>query len=133
MYMRSATRKMEISALGHACVAETIAIWSVALLNTSSSNISHSALFGTQIAEGKCGTGGLGVVDAVNKLYPGRAAMSAHLDLLITLLSWGAAGWKKVQAAQVLCVSMIGVWQWQRVCFFDGGLQQRHWPSGAIW
>jgi hypothetical protein len=45
------------------------------------------------------------VVDAVNKLYPGRAAMSAHLDLLITLLSWGAAEWKKVRRTGVVCVN----------------------------
>ena len=36
------------------------------------------------------------LVEAVNKLYPGRAAVNAHLDLLMTLLHWGAQGWKQV-------------------------------------
>lgn len=36
------------------------------------------------------------LVDKVNKNYPGRASISAHLDLLITLLHWGATGWKQV-------------------------------------
>ena len=35
-------------------------------------------------------------VDAVRTLYPGRASMSPLLDLLITLLHWGAAGWRRV-------------------------------------
>ncbi len=35
-----------------------------------------------------------GLVDAVNKLYPGRAAVNAHLDLAMTLLHWGAGGWR---------------------------------------
>lgn len=35
-------------------------------------------------------------VDRVNSLYPGRASMSPLLDLLITLLHWGAAGWRSV-------------------------------------
>ena len=39
-----------------------------------------------------------GLVEAVNKLYPGRAAVNAHLDLLMTLLHWGAQGWKQVGA-----------------------------------
>eukprot|EP00887_Chlorella_sp_A99_P001435 scaffold8.g1435.t1 len=38
------------------------------------------------------------LVEAVNKLYPGRASMSPLLDLLITLLHWGAAGWRCVLA-----------------------------------
>eukprot|EP00879_Flechtneria_rotunda_P025793 GHRR01027440.1.p1 GENE.GHRR01027440.1~~GHRR01027440.1.p1 ORF type:complete len:242 (+),score=85.36 GHRR01027440.1:887-1612(+) len=33
------------------------------------------------------------LVDAVQKNYPGRASITAHLDVLITLLHWGAAGW----------------------------------------
>eukprot|EP00198_Chlamydomonas_reinhardtii_P004643 XP_001693979.1 selenocysteine synthase [Chlamydomonas reinhardtii] len=37
-----------------------------------------------------------GLVAAVNGTYPGRAAVAAHLDLLMTLLHWGAAGWRKV-------------------------------------
>ena len=37
-----------------------------------------------------------GLVDAVNKLYPGRASVAAHLDLLMTLLHWGANGWREV-------------------------------------
>ena len=37
-----------------------------------------------------------GLVNAVNQTYPGSAAVGAHLDLLITLLHWGARGWKKV-------------------------------------
>lgn len=36
------------------------------------------------------------LVHAVNKLYPGRAAVNAHLDLLMTLLSWGVQGWTQV-------------------------------------
>ncbi|GMH40742.1 hypothetical protein BSKO_08646 [Bryopsis sp. KO-2023] len=36
------------------------------------------------------------LVQAVNKSYPGRAAVSSHLDLLMTLLHWGVSGWKKV-------------------------------------
>lgn len=34
------------------------------------------------------------LVAAVNANYPGRASMSAHLDLLVTLLYWGAEGWR---------------------------------------
>lgn len=32
----------------------------------------------------------------VNKSYPGRAAVSAHFDILATLLHWGRTGWMKV-------------------------------------
>jgi len=39
-----------------------------------------------------------GMVEAVNKAYPGRASVTAHLDLLMTLLHWGAQGWRKVAA-----------------------------------
>eukprot|EP00803_Ostreobium_quekettii_P004682 evm.model.scf_690.1 EVM.evm.TU.scf_690.1 scf_690:1172-7451(+) len=39
-----------------------------------------------------------GLVQSVNKSYPGRASVSAHLDVLITLLHWGASGWRKVLA-----------------------------------
>ena len=35
-------------------------------------------------------------VERVNSLYPGRASMAPLLDLLITLLHWGAAGWQQV-------------------------------------
>jgi len=31
-------------------------------------------------------------VGAVNQVYPGRASMAPLLDLLMTLLHWGAAG-----------------------------------------
>lgn len=31
-------------------------------------------------------------VEAVNKIYPGRASLSPSLDLLMTLLHWGAHG-----------------------------------------
>lgn len=37
-------------------------------------------------------------VDRVARLYPGRAAMAPLLDLLITLLHWGASGWRAVLA-----------------------------------
>ncbi|KAF5830836.1 selenocysteine synthase [Dunaliella salina] len=37
-----------------------------------------------------------GLVAAVNKTYPGRASVSVHLDLLMTLLHWGSQGWQKV-------------------------------------
>ncbi|PSC71504.1 O-phosphoseryl-tRNA selenium transferase [Micractinium conductrix] len=36
------------------------------------------------------------LVDRVATLYPGRACMSPLLDLLITLLHWGADGWQRV-------------------------------------
>jgi O-phospho-L-seryl-tRNASec:L-selenocysteinyl-tRNA synthase len=36
------------------------------------------------------------LVDALNRLYPGRAAMAPLLDVLITLLHFGAAGWERV-------------------------------------
>lgn len=42
------------------------------------------------------GPGKKGVIDAVNAAYPGRAAAAPMLDLLITLLHWGAGGWRKV-------------------------------------
>ncbi|KAG7669400.1 hypothetical protein Ndes2526B_g05722 [Nannochloris sp. 'desiccata'] len=35
------------------------------------------------------------LVEKVNKLYPGRASMAPLLDLLITLLHLGAAGWSR--------------------------------------
>eukprot|EP00798_Chlamydomonas_sp_ICE-L_P014522 gene14522-20553_t len=35
------------------------------------------------------------LVAAVNQTYPGRAAVAAHLDVLITLLHWGAKGWRQ--------------------------------------
>lgn len=35
------------------------------------------------------------LVEAVAKAYPGRAAMTPLLDLLTTLLYWGAAGWRQ--------------------------------------
>lgn len=36
------------------------------------------------------------LVDKVSQIYPGRASMSPLLDLLMTLLSLGAAGWKRL-------------------------------------
>lgn len=39
-------------------------------------------------------------VAAANSLYPGRASMSPLLDLLITLLHWGADGWRAQLAAR---------------------------------
>lgn len=36
------------------------------------------------------------LIEIVNKLYPGRAAMAPLLDVLITLLHWGAAGWRQM-------------------------------------
>lgn len=45
------------------------------------------------------------LVDAVAKAYPGRAAMTPLLDLLTTLLYWGAAGWReKLQQREELFV-----------------------------
>lgn len=32
------------------------------------------------------------LVEAVNKVYPGRASASPSLDLFMTLLYWGAEG-----------------------------------------
>ena len=36
------------------------------------------------------------LVNKVNQLYPGRASMAPSLDLLITLLLWGASGWAQM-------------------------------------
>ena len=36
------------------------------------------------------------LVAKVNQSYPGRASMAPSLDLLITLLHWGASGWTKI-------------------------------------
>ncbi|EFN58500.1 hypothetical protein CHLNCDRAFT_19872 [Chlorella variabilis] len=36
------------------------------------------------------------LVERVASLYPGRACMSPLLDLLITLLHWGATGWRRM-------------------------------------
>lgn len=36
------------------------------------------------------------LVGAVAAAYPGRASVAAHLDLLMTLLYWGAAGWRRM-------------------------------------
>lgn len=45
------------------------------------------------------------LVDAVAKSYPGRAAMTPLLDLLTTLLYWGASGWRgKLQQREELYV-----------------------------
>jgi O-phospho-L-seryl-tRNASec:L-selenocysteinyl-tRNA synthase len=41
-----------------------------------------------------------GLVATVDKLYPGRAAMAPLLDLLITLLHWGAEGWRAALTAR---------------------------------
>lgn len=40
------------------------------------------------------------LVAKVNQGYPGRASMAPSLDLLITLLHWGASGWTKVLQAR---------------------------------
>ncbi|MEW5314094.1 MAG: hypothetical protein WDW38_005614 [Sanguina aurantia] len=47
------------------------------------------------------------LVDAVNKTYPGRASMGAHLDLLMTLLHWGSAGWRQVLGHRELVYPML--------------------------
>ncbi|KAK9831899.1 hypothetical protein WJX81_006837 [Elliptochloris bilobata] len=41
-----------------------------------------------------------GLVAAVNKAYPGRASMAPLLDVLMTLLHWGAPGWAAALAAR---------------------------------
>lgn len=40
-------------------------------------------------------SGGGWLVDAVARSYPGRAGMTPLLDLLCTLLYWGAPGWRQ--------------------------------------
>jgi len=40
------------------------------------------------------GPGQAGFIEAVNSAYPGRASATPMLDLLITLLHWGASGWQ---------------------------------------
>lgn len=45
-------------------------------------------------------------VDRVNAAYPGRASGSPMLDLLITLLHWGATGWTKVLQARIQILSL---------------------------
>lgn len=45
-------------------------------------------------------SGPLDVVATVNTLFPGRAAMAPLLDVLITLLHWGADGWRGVLQAR---------------------------------
>ena len=42
------------------------------------------------------GPGQAAFVEGVNAAYPGRASAGPMLDLLITLLHWGASGWRKV-------------------------------------
>jgi hypothetical protein len=42
------------------------------------------------------GPGQAGFIEAVNAAYPGRASATPMLDLLVTLLHWGAFGWQKV-------------------------------------
>ena len=37
-----------------------------------------------------------GLVERVAQAYPGRASAAAHLDLMCTLLHWGADGWLAV-------------------------------------
>eukprot|EP00201_Polytomella_parva_P000878 CAMPEP_0175087540 /NCGR_PEP_ID=MMETSP0052_2-20121109/29885_1 /TAXON_ID=51329 ORGANISM="Polytomella parva, Strain SAG 63-3" /NCGR_SAMPLE_ID=MMETSP0052_2 /ASSEMBLY_ACC=CAM_ASM_000194 /LENGTH=249 /DNA_ID=CAMNT_0016359893 /DNA_START=225 /DNA_END=970 /DNA_ORIENTATION=+ len=39
-------------------------------------------------------------LDLVATEYPGRASASTHLDLMMTLLNWGARGWRKVLACR---------------------------------
>jgi len=41
------------------------------------------------------GPGQAAFIEAVNAAYPGRASAAPMLDLLITLLHWGASGWRK--------------------------------------
>ena len=36
------------------------------------------------------------LIDKINAAYPGRASASPMIDLLVTLLHWGATGWKQV-------------------------------------
>mmetsp|Transcript_6066 Transcript_6066/g.17357 ORF Transcript_6066/g.17357 Transcript_6066/m.17357 type:complete len:487 (-) Transcript_6066:1411-2871(-) len=36
----------------------------------------------------------ISLVEAINKVYPGRASVSPILDLFITLLHWGTLGWQ---------------------------------------
>ena len=42
------------------------------------------------------GPGKAPTVEAVNAAYPGRASAAPMLDLLVTLLHWGACGWRRV-------------------------------------
>jgi hypothetical protein len=43
------------------------------------------------------------LIEAVAKNYPGRASMTAHWDLLVTLLYWGVTGWtEKLQQREDL-------------------------------
>lgn len=51
---------------------------------------------GGSVVAAPAGKGRDWLVQAVAKGYPGRASMTAHLDLLVTLLHWGAAGWARV-------------------------------------
>eukprot|EP00884_Botryococcus_braunii_P013567 jgi/Botrbrau1/22210/Bobra.168_1s0041.1 len=48
---------------------------------------------GAILAEGSRNNG---LVKAVNEAYPGRAGIGPALDVLMTLLGWGADGWKNV-------------------------------------
>ena len=41
-----------------------------------------------------------GAVEAVKQLWPGRAGMSPVLDLAMTLLHWGRAGWEAVRQSR---------------------------------
>jgi hypothetical protein len=60
---------------------------------------------GGAIISAPAGKGRGWLVDAVAKGYPGRAAMTPLLDLLATLLYWGAAGWReKLQQREELYV-----------------------------
>lgn len=52
------------------------------------------------------GPGKSQVIDAVNAAYPGRASASPMLDLLMTLLHWGASGWQRI--LQVSCEAPSG-------------------------
>uniref|UniRef100_A0A383VZ09 O-phosphoseryl-tRNA(Sec) selenium transferase n=1 Tax=Tetradesmus obliquus TaxID=3088 RepID=A0A383VZ09_TETOB len=51
---------------------------------------------GGSVVAAPAGKGRDWLVQAVAKGYPGRASMTAHLDLLVTLLHWGAVGWARV-------------------------------------
>ncbi|WIA16718.1 hypothetical protein OEZ85_013372 [Tetradesmus obliquus] len=51
---------------------------------------------GGSVVAAPAGKGRDWLVQAVAKGYPGRASMTAHLDLLVTLLHWGTVGWARV-------------------------------------
>ncbi|KAI3436767.1 hypothetical protein D9Q98_006179 [Chlorella vulgaris] len=54
------------------------------------------------------------LVERVASMYPGRACMAPLLDLLITLLHWGAAGWQAVlqRREQLYCHAAVLLRGW---------------------